>query len=133
MTDCAHAMKTKHPPPRRSAVSIRQERYRQRMEEAGYRRTTLWLHKDSEQQGFERGLSGVKFLPVPEGLDELSYCAGWLHGAGEQQMPIFCTCCQNQIGQGIARDHYDLITMRPYELICDECGPLIEAEKRRGL
>jgi len=126
-------MKTKPPPTRPSAVSIRQQRYRLRMEEAGYRRATLWLHNYSEQQGFERGLCGEKFLPVPEGLDQLSYCTGWFQGAGEQQMPIFCTCCQNQIGHGIARDHYDLITMRPYELICAECEPLIDAEKRKGL
>jgi hypothetical protein len=123
-------MKTKQPPPERSAVSIRQQRYRQRMEEAGFRRATLWLHQNSEQHGFERGLRGESFSPVPEGLDQLSYCTGWILGAGEQQMPIFCTCCQNQLGHGVARDYYDLFTMRPYELSCDECVPLIEAEKK---
>lgn len=123
-------MKTNQPPPKPSAVSIRQQRYRERMEQAGFRRATLWLHQNSEQQGYERGHRGESLLPVPEGLDQLSYCTGWLVGAGEQQMPIFCTCCQNQLGQGAARDYYDLFTMRPYELICDECVPLIEAEKK---
>ena len=125
-------MKTKHPPPQpqRSAVSIRQQRYRQRMEETGYRRVTLWLHQDSEQKGYERGLAGEKLLPAPAGLDQLSYCTGWLRGAGDQQQPTFCTCCQNQVGHGATRDYYELLTMFPFELICDECEELIKAEKK---
>jgi hypothetical protein len=103
------------------------------MEEAGFRRATLWLHQYSERQGFVHGLSGEKFPPVPEGLDPLSYCTGWFLSAREQKMPIFCTCCQSQMGHGVAHSYYDLITMRPYELICDECEPLMEAEKKKGL
>ncbi|MCO6058499.1 hypothetical protein NG726_17720 [Pseudomonas sp. MOB-449] len=69
-------------------------------------------------------------LPMPEGVDQFSYSAGWFQGAGDRQMPVFCTCCQNQLGHGAARDFYELITMRPYELICDECVPLMEEHKR---
>jgi hypothetical protein len=125
-------MKTKQPLPQlqRSATSVRQQRYRQRMEDSGYRRVTLWLHQDSEQKGYERGLNDGKFLPVPDGFDTLSYCTGWLRGAGERQLPTFCTCCQNQMSHGAARDYYDLFTMRPFELICDECEELIKIEKK---
>ncbi|MBN3967545.1 hypothetical protein IMW75_19995 [Pseudomonas gregormendelii] len=122
-------MKTKQPSPQHSAVSIRQQRYRQRMEELGFRRTTLWLHQESEHLGYKHGHEGGKLLPVPVGLNAVSFCNGWFRGAGDQEMPIFCTCCQNQMGHGSARDYYDLFTLRPYELICEECEKLIEAEK----
>lgn len=121
-------MKTKHPPAL-SAVSIRQQRYRQRMEDGGFRRVTLWLHQDSEQVGYERGLGGDAFLPIPDDLDQMSYVTGWLRGAGERQVPIFCSCCANQMGHGAARGNYNLLTMLPTS-ICNDCVPLIEAEKK---
>ncbi|MDH4555594.1 hypothetical protein E8F11_10460 [Pseudomonas sp. BN417] len=117
----------------RSAVAIRQELYRQRKEAEGYRRKTLWLHQDSEQQGFKCGQAGGAMLPVPEGLDQLSYCAGWFRGAGEREMPVFCSSCREQLGTGAARDYYDLLTGQPYELICDECEALIAGEKNERL
>ncbi|MCY1423192.1 hypothetical protein D9M71_388990 [compost metagenome] len=116
--------------PQRSAVAIRQESYRQRKEEAGYRRRTLWLHQDSEQRGYEHGFKGGALLPMPEHVDQFSYSAGWFQGAGDRQVPVFCTSCQEQLGRGTARDYYELTNMRPYELICDECVPLIEAHER---
>jgi hypothetical protein len=45
-------------------------------------------------------------------------------------MPIFCASCANQLGHGVARENYNLITMLP-TFVCDECALLIEAEKKR--
>lgn len=120
-------------PRQRSAVAIRQEHYRQRKEQDGFRRKTLWLHQDSEQQGYECGQAGGAFLPVPDGLDPLSYCAGWFRGAGEREVPVFCSSCREQLGIWPAREYYDLLTGQPLEVICEECEALNAAEKKGRL
>lgn len=106
----------------RSALAERQARFKQRMQERGYKRKTAWLHEPSEAVGYERGLSGEWPIPGPDGIeDALSYFEGWLRGAGDRIVPIFCTSCAEQVGMGPARESRDLLADKPNRLVCDSC------------
>jgi hypothetical protein len=108
-----------------SAVD-RQAAYKHRMTDAGYRRTAVWRHTESEHIGYLHGAAGGKVSEPPAPLvDEVGYVHGWLRGAGEQTQPIFCTCCQDHLGEGLAADYYELVSGRPYELLCTECEQLV--------
>ncbi len=105
----------------------RQAAYKKRMIDAGYRRTAVWRHKESEEIGYLHGATGGKLLepPVTPLVDEVGYMHGWLRGAGERVQPIFCTCCQIHLGEGVAAEYYEQLSGRPYELLCTECEVLV--------
>ena len=106
----------------RSKGAVRQARFKVRMEESGYRKVSVWVHQDSESIGYEAGFSGGAFLPVPgEVIDHLSYCSGWLRGAGDRVCVVTCTACGVVIGEGLARDYLDLLSGAPFDVVCDEC------------
>lgn len=110
----------------RSGLAERQARFKKRMQERGYKRQTTWLHEASEAVGYERGLSGEWPAPGPARIDDaLSYFQGWLRGAGDRIVPIFCTSCAEQVGEGPARESRDLLADLPRQLICDACQRLM--------
>jgi len=100
----------------------RQAAYKRRMIDAGYRRTAVWRHTESEQIGYEHGAAGGKVTEPPAPLfDEIGYLHGWMKGAGQVVQPVFCTFCQDHLGEGPAAEYYELLSGRPYELLCTEC------------
>lgn len=108
----------------RSKAAVRQARFKQRMEASGYRKVSVWLHQGSESIGYEAGFLGGELLPVPgEVIDHLSYCSGWLRGAGDRTSVVKCTACGVVIGEGLARDYFDLLSGAPFDVVCDECEP----------
>ena len=100
----------------------RQAAYKKRMTDAGYRRTAVWRHRESEQMGYEHGAAGGKLSEPPAPVvDEIGYLHGWMRGAGGVIQPTFCTFCQDRIGEGPAVEFYELLSGRPYELLCTGC------------
>jgi hypothetical protein len=120
----------KRPGIKKAATTVdRQAAYKKRMMEAGYRRTAVWRHSESEEIGYLHGSAGGKVTEPPAALvDELGYVHGWLRGAGEQNQPIFCTRCQDHLGEGRAADYYELLSGRPYELLCTECEQRVASD-----
>lgn len=111
----------------------RQAAYKQRMTAAGYRRTAVWRHTESEQIGYEHGAAGGKLTEPPVPLvDEVGYLHGWMKGAGRLTQPVFCTFCQDHLGEGPAAEYYELLSGRPYELLCTECEQQLAGDTLKG-
>ncbi|WP_233432248.1 MULTISPECIES: hypothetical protein [Pseudomonas] len=57
----------------------RQARRREKMEKNGFKRTTVWIHVESEQQGKEAATQGEAFEPIKPGVrDAASWALGWI-------------------------------------------------------
>lgn len=79
----------------RSANAERQARLKARREAAGFRHSTIWIHAESERQGFEWGKQGRKPWPPPDDTpaDPVSYFIGWVKGNEEHLIPTQCAHC----------------------------------------
>ena len=69
----------------KSAGARRQEAYRQRQQAAGKRQRVVWIHDASWEAGFAAGKAGTPSSPVPEGIDGLSWFAGWIEGEAKRK------------------------------------------------
>lgn len=58
----------------------RQAAFKARKEAQGYRRATVWMHEASWKAGFEAGMAGNPPMPVPDGIDGLSWFSGYVEG-----------------------------------------------------
>lgn len=63
----------------------RQARYEARRKEQGFRRATVWLHEASWEAGRLAGMEGKPSMPVPAGMDGLSWISGYIQGEGRSQ------------------------------------------------
>lgn len=61
----------------------RQRDFAERQKAAGYKRTTVWIHADTEEEGKQAARDGKPLKPMAS-KDPLSWAAGWISEMGKQ-------------------------------------------------
>lgn len=61
----------------------RQRDFAERQKAAGFKRTTVWIHTDTEEEGKQAARDGKPLKPM-EAKDPLSWAAGWISEKGKQ-------------------------------------------------
>ena len=61
----------------------RQREFAERQKAAGFKRTTVWVHEETEEEGKQAALAGKPLKPMTS-KDPLSWAAGWIAEKGKQ-------------------------------------------------
>jgi hypothetical protein len=61
----------------------RQREFAERQKAAGFKRTTVWVHEETEEEGKQAAREGKPLKPMAS-KDPLSWAAGWIAEKGTQ-------------------------------------------------
>lgn len=61
----------------------RQREFSDRQKAAGFKRTTVWVHAETEEEGKQAARQGKPLKPM-ESKDPMSWAAGWIGEKGKQ-------------------------------------------------
>jgi hypothetical protein len=61
----------------------RQREFTERQKAAGFKRTTVWIHEETEEEGKQAARDGKPLKPMAS-KDPLSWAAGWIAEKGKQ-------------------------------------------------
>ncbi len=111
----------------RSATAERQARLKARREAAGFKRTTVWIHAESERIGYDYAQAGGQLGCVPDGVtidNPASFLIGWVRGRDDMMIDVECaTCLKPSASQQRHGDYYDALTGQPLQhwYCCSGC------------
>jgi hypothetical protein len=61
----------------------RQREFAERQKAAGFKRTTVWVHEETEEEGKQAARDGKPLKPMAS-KDPLSWAAGWIAEKGKE-------------------------------------------------
>lgn len=61
----------------------RQREFAERQKAAGFKRTTVWIHTETEEEGKQAARDGEPLKPMAS-KDPLSWAAGWIAEKGKE-------------------------------------------------